>query len=219
MKKSITTIAILFLTFSMYAQGNKQMYYQKMGQTLGGFASCKTVEDYNNLSNQFSVIAKVETTEWMPLYYTANCKIIMAFQEEDKVKKDAYLDEAEKIFETMISIAPEESEVFALQALFYTARLTVDPMTRGQEFSMKSNASAHKSLALNPNNPRAKYLLLANKIGFAQFFGKEIVAECQEAKELLENWDKLNETKNPLAPKWGKNNVEGIVKNCNSSVE
>jgi len=215
MKKTITTIALTLLTLIAFSQEGKAKYYQKMGQTLGEWSTCKTVEDYNKLSNKFLLIANVEKTEWLPLYYAINCKIIMAFTEpEDKTKKDAYLNEAEKLFVKIKVIAPEESEIFALEALFNTASLTVDPMTRGQEYSMKSNESAYKSLALNKNNPRAKYILLANKIGFAQFFGKEITEECKEAKSLLENWDEFNNMQNPLAPKWGKNLVEGIVSTC-----
>lgn len=215
MKKSITTIAILLLSLNLFSQGNKEIYYQKMGETLGQFASCKTNEDFNKLSNQFSMIAQVENKEWMPLYYAANCKIIMSFNEkEDKIKKEAYLDEAEKMFAKMFEITTVEHEIFALEALFNTARLVVDPITRGQEFTIKSNKSASQALTLNANSPRAKYVMLSNKIGFAQFFGKETTQECLEANELLSNWDEYNKSKNPLAPVWGKELVEAIVLSC-----
>lgn len=214
MKKSITLFAILFTTVHLFSQSNKAVYFQKMGETLGQYATCQTVEDYNNLSNKFSQIAQVETSEWLPLYYAANCKIIMSFTEnKDKVKKDAYLDDAEKMLDNMILLSPNESEIFALEAFYNTARLVVDPMTRGQEYTIKSNVSAGKSLRLNPENPRAKYIALSNKVGFAKFFGKEITAECAEAKILLENWDNYK-SENPFAPTWGKNLVEGIVKSC-----
>jgi hypothetical protein len=214
MKKTTTLFAILFIAIGLFAQNSQQMYFQKMGETLGEYASCKTIADYNKLSNKFMQIAQVKTTEWLPLYYAANCKIMMSFMEnEDKVKKDAYLDDAEKMIDNMILLSPNESEIFALEALMNTARLVVDPMTRGQEFTIKSNESAGKSLAINPKNPRAKYIMLSNKVGFAKFFGKEITAECEEANTLLANWDNFK-VENPLAPTWGKNLVEGIVAGC-----
>lgn len=186
-----------------------------MGKTLGDYATCESIEDYNKLSNKFVKISNVEKDEWLPLYYAANCKIIMSFMEnEDKLKKDAYLDEAEIMINKIKELSPHNSEIFALEALMFTARLVVDPMARGQEYSLKSSTSANMSLAFNKNNPRAKYILLSNKIAYAKFFGKETIEECAEAKKLLENWNKYNETKNPLAPKWGKNLISEIVKEC-----
>ena len=223
MKKIITGMLALVFTVSLFAQevpveqkkanAKSPMYYQKMGESLAQFAQCKTVEDFNTLSNQFMVIANVEKEEWLPLYYAAHCKIIMAFVETDKDKKDAYLDGTDKWFEQMEVLAPAESEISALKAMYYTAKLTVDPMTRGQEYSMLSNQAAGKALGLNAENPRAKYILLANKIGFAQFFGKDITVECGEAAELLKIWDEYT-LESPLHPRWGKDRIVGIVKSC-----
>ena len=218
MKKIAITIFALIITISAFAQENQAakspVYYQKMGENLAQFGQSRSIEDFNTLSNQFVMISNVEKEEWLPLYYAAQCKIIMSFMENtDKVKKEAYLTETEKWFEKMEELAPEESEIFALKALYYTAGLTIDPMTRGQEYSMLSNKSAGKALALNKDNPRAKYILLANKIGFAQFFGKEISAECAEANTLLSTWDDY-QLESQLHPQWGKNRVEAIIKSC-----
>ncbi len=188
-------------------------YFQKMGEALGQFAQCKNSQDFNKLSNQFVVISKVETKEWLPLYYAAQCKIIASFITEDATEKDMYLEQTRQWFEQMEKLAPAESEIFALKALYYTAALTVNPMVRGQEYSMLSNKAASKALGMNKDNPRAKYILLANKIGFAQFFGKEITEECKEAEALLENWDTYK-VASPIHPKWGKDRVEAIVEDC-----
>ena len=218
MKKIAITVLALIITITSFAQESQPakspVYYQKMGQNLAQFGQSKTIEDLNNLSNQFVMISNVEKEEWLPLYYATQCKILMSFMENtDKVKKEAYLTETEKWFEKMEELAPEESEIFALKALYYTAGLTIDPMTRGQEYSMLSNQAAGKALALNKDNPRARYILLANKIGFAQFFGKEITAECEEAKDLLSTWDDYK-LESQLHPRWGKDQLEGIVKSC-----
>lgn len=212
--KIFATIILLVITSSNFAQADKSKFYQKMGQNLGQFAACQSIEDFNNLSNQFARIAQVEKEEWLPLYYAAHCKIIMSFMEnEDKVKKEAYLDEADIFFENLEKLAPQESEVYALKALCYTARLVVDPATRGQEYSMKIQQEAGKSLAINADNPRAQYIILSNEIGFAKFFGKETVEECKRVNILFENWDSL-QSENSLMPSWGKDLVSGMVKSC-----
>lgn len=188
-------------------------YFQKMGETLGQFAQCKTNQDFNKLSNQFAVIANVEQKEWLPLYYAAQCKIIASFMTQDVTVKDMYLEQTKQWFEQMEKLAPGESEIYALKAMYYTAALTVNPMVRGQEYSMLSNQTAMKALSMNKDNPRAKYILLANKIGFAKFFGKEITEECKEAEALLKVWGNYK-VASPIHPKWGKDRVEEIIKNC-----
>lgn len=218
MKKIIIIIAALFISFSSFSQGamkeQPSIYMQKMGESLAAFATCETIEDFNNLSNQFAIIANVEKSEWLPLYYAANCKILMSFMEQkDPKKKDAYLAETEAWFDRMEALAPEESEIYALKSMYYTAALTVNPMVRGQEYSMLSNEAAMKALSFDKDNPRAKYLLIANKVGFAKFFGKDITKECEEAHALLEIWDDYP-VPSPIHPQWGKGQLLGLINGC-----
>jgi hypothetical protein len=213
MKRTILTIAILSATlFSM--AGGKQ-FQQKMGQTLAQYASCRTIEDYQALGNKFKIISNVEKEEWLPLYYHAHCYIIMSFMENnDKAKKDEYLDIAEESINKMIELMPQESEVFALQAFYYTARLVVDPMTRGQEYGALSGQSVGKALAFDTENPRARYMKISNEKGTAQFFGNDVKKYCKQAKYLLKKWDNYK-IKSPIHPKWGKDFVVQISKSCN----
>jgi len=109
---------------------------------------------------------------------------------------------------------PQESEVFALQAFYYTARLVVDPMTRGQEYGALSGQSVGKALAFDAENPRARYIKISNEKGTAQFFGNDVKKYCEQAKELFKNWDNYK-IKSPIHPKWGKDYVKQISKSCN----
>ena len=212
MKKIILSFAVLFFSLTLMAQ--KPEFLQSMGETLGQFSTCKNVADFQALGNKFEMIANVEKTEWLPLYYNAYCYIIMSFMEPtDAVKKDSYLDVAEKSVEKIIAMVPEEPEVFALQSFYYTARLVVNPMERGQKFSGLSGQAVGKALALDASNPRAQLIKLQNDMGAAQFYGKDPKSFCPQAKNLLANWDKFK-PKSPLYPSWGKNQVEGIVKGC-----
>ncbi len=225
MKKSIIIAIIGIFLFSCTTQkqvadksqsNQKQtssLYYKKMSEMLPQMGQAKTPQDFNKLSNQFVVIANAEKEEWLPLYYAAQCKIIASFMVEDPTVKDMYLEQTKGWFEQMEKMAPDESEIAALKALYYTAALVVNPMARGQEYSILSNKEAMKALSFDKDNPRAKYILLANKIGFAKFFGKPIDEECAEAKALLEDWDSY-QPKSPIHPKWGKDRVAEIVKEC-----
>ncbi len=206
-------VTVLFLN-SMTLTDEK--YYQKMGETLQKFASATSVEDYQELANTFGTIASVDTAEWLPLYYETQCYILMSFVEStDAGKKDAYLDRAKEPLERMLVLGPEESEVHALVAFYYTARMVVNPMERAQYTSSLIYASISRSLKLDPSNPRARYIRLSNEIGTAQFFGNDISPYCETARELLDSWDSY-EVRSPIHPVWGKNQVLQILDACDN---
>lgn len=212
MKKTILSIAILLTTLTGMSQSKE--FAGAMGEALSQYANCKTINDFQTLGNRFSLIANAEKTEWLPFYYHAHCYILMSFMEpSDVVKKDSYLDEAEKSIDKMIALVPNEAEAFALQSFYYTARLVVNPMERGQEYSMLSGQAVGKALSIDPNNPRAKVIKLQNDMGAAQFFGKDPKEYCPQASELLANWDNYK-LKSLLYPAWGKNQVAEIVSGC-----
>ncbi|MCK4630238.1 MAG: hypothetical protein KAT40_02285 [Bacteroidales bacterium] len=212
MKKVVLLLAAVSFVFTSMADGPE--FQQAMGKSLAGYADCKTIEDYQDLANKFERIANAEKAEWLPLYYHAHCYIIMSFIEQsDMAKKDEYLDVAEISVNKMIGIVPDESEVYALQAFMLIARLVVDPMTRGQQYSILSGNAVGTAIALNPDNPRAKYLNISNEMGTAQFFGSDVSKYYIQAKELLENWDDFKPA-SPIHPNWGKDQVEGIVESC-----
>jgi len=212
MKKIIVSIAILLTALTGMSQSKE--FTGAMGEALGQYATCKSIDDFQALGNKFSLIANAEKAEWLPLYYHAHCYIIMSFMEPtDAVKKDSYLDVAEKSITKMIELAPKESEVFALQSMLYSARLVVNPMERGQKYGGLSAQAVGMALGMDANNPRAKFIKLRNDMGSAQFFGKDPKEYCPQASELLASWDNYK-VKSPLYPAWGKDQVAEIVAEC-----
>jgi hypothetical protein len=212
MKTTILSLAILFSTLTSMSQSKE--YYAAMGEALGQYANCKTINDFQVLGNKFALIANTEKNEWLPLYYHAHCYILMSFMEPaDAAKKDAYIDIAEQSVDKMIGLAPKDSEAYVLQSMMYSARLLVNPMERGQEYSMLSAQAVGKALGLDAGNPRAKFMKLSNDMGSARFFGKDPKEFCPAASELLAGWDNYK-VKSPLYPSWGKTQVAEIVAGC-----
>ncbi len=210
-----TLISLTFLLVSFAGMSQKNEYYKAMGESLGQYATCRTIEDFQSLGNKFSMIADAEKGEWLPLYYHAQCYTIMSFMEpSDAKKKDDYLDVAEKSINKTVEMAPGESDIFALQAMFYSARLVVNPMERGQKYGMLSGQAVGRALGIDPTNPRAKLIKLQNDMGSAQFYGKDPKDFCGEAKALLTGWDEFK-PKSALHPNWGKQQVAEIVGSCN----
>ncbi len=211
MKKIILSIAVVLISLVSMAQ--KPEFFKAMGETLPQYGECKGVADFQALGNKFEMIANVEKSEWLPLYYHAHCYILMSFMEQDATKKDGYLDVAEKSIKKLIEMAPAEAEVFVLQSFYLTGRLVVNPMERGQEYSGLSGQAIGKALVLDATNPRAQMMKIQMDMGTARFFGTDPKSFCPQAKELLANWDNFK-PKSPLHPNWGKDQVVGIVKGC-----
>ncbi|TAL64352.1 MAG: hypothetical protein EPN88_11075 [Bacteroidetes bacterium] len=212
MKKIILAASILLMTLTGMSQSKE--FAGAMGEALSQYATCKTVDDFQMLGNRFSLIADAEKTEWLPFYYHAYCYILMSFIEQsDAVKRDSYLDVAEKSINKIIALVPNEAEAFVLQSFYFTGRLVINPMERGQQYSMLAGQAVGKALSIEPNNPRAKVIKLQNDMGSAQFFGKDPKEYCPQALELLANWDNYK-LKSPLYPAWGKDQVTEIVAGC-----
>ena len=212
MKKFTLILAVVLV--SLVSKAQKPEYLQKMGETLGQYANCQNVEDFQALGNKFEMIANVEKSEWLPLYYHAQCYILMSFIEQgDGAKKDSYLDVAEKSVNKLMEMVPGEAEVFVLQAFYLTGRLVVNPMERGQEYGGLVGQANGKALALDPTNPRAKLMKIQMDMGSAPYMGLDPKSSCPAAKELLASWDNFK-PKSPIHPNWGKDQVEGIVKGC-----
>ncbi|HHG83223.1 MAG TPA: hypothetical protein ENJ82_00610 [Bacteroidetes bacterium] len=215
MKKIFLSFS-LFIIIALSAQaGGGAKYQAKMGKALAKFQVAETMEDFQALANEFQLIARKEKKEWLPLYYHAHLHIIMSFRtQEGPEAKDALLDVAAESVEKMVELAPDEAEVYVMQGFLYTGRLMVDPAIRGQRYSMLSQQSNGRALAMEPTNPRAKYLKLANEMGTARHFGQELSSYCSKARELAKQWD---EYKSPSAihPHWGKDRAVKLGNSCN----
>jgi hypothetical protein len=194
--------------------GQKEQYYAKMGESLQGFASSSTVEDYQDLANRFKVIANVEQEEWLPLYYEAHCYLLMSFRNDvDTKMRDSYLEIASGLVDKMSELAPGEAEVAVMTAFYHTAYLVVDPPQRAMSTTPLVHTAIGRALAIEPDNPRAVFLRISNEMGTASFFGEDTSPYCEQASELLSRWDNYA-LKSPIHPSWGKEELEGIVRSC-----
>ena len=212
MKKTSLFFAAIFLAVFVWGQNEK--YQEKMGEALGQFAFCTSADDFQKLANQFDVIAKVQTGEWLPLYYQAHCYIMIGFMDQlETGLRDNYLELAHEAIKKMETLAPEEAEVYVMRAFYHTGYLVVDPPQRAMGSTPMIHAAIGRALELDPGNPRAIFLRISNEMGTAAYFGSDTAPYCEEAGRLLESWDAY-QVKSPIHPTWGKAETEGIVKSC-----
>lgn len=209
--KTINTILLMLLAIAVFA--NDEKYVEQMGKQIQNVYAAKTIDDLQTAVNTFDRIANAEKSKWEPYYYSAFGNIMMATRTKEAAKMDSYLDQALASVEKGKALAPNESELIALEGFVHMIRITVDPAVRGQQYSGLSMQTFGKALAINPNNPRAMALMAQMQYGTAQFFGSPTTEACGVAAKALTLFNS-EKPQNPIAPAWGKEMAEELLKSC-----
>jgi hypothetical protein len=205
---------LLLLIISITSWGNDEKYFTQMGKHVQAVYTAKSSDEFQAAVNAFDRIASAEKSKWEPYYYSAYGNIMMAINEKDGAKKDSYLDLALVSIEKGKALAPDESELVALEGFAYMIQLTVDPATRGQKYSILAMQTFGKAVGMDKNNPRALALLAQMQLGTAKFFNQPPTEACETARKAAGVFDSAEEPVNPLAPRWGKEMNLEFIQNC-----
>ena len=205
-------LALLIFVASKFAYANDK-YTESMQKNIEIVYSAQTIPELQNAVNSFGRIGEAEKTKWEPFYYASFGYVMMANKEKDATAKDNYLDLALEANEKAKALQPNESEIIALEGFIHMIRVTVDPASRGQQYSGMAFQSFGKAAAINPENPRALSLLAQMQYGTAQFFGSPTTEACATLTKSLEKFDTFK-SDNVLAPRWGKGMAEGLKAKC-----
>ena len=155
--KTLKVLFLMLIGLSAFAQNEK--YIEAMKKNILAVYTGATIDELQSAVNALSRIGDAEKTKWEPYYYASFGSIMMATRENDATKKDAFLDQAKAMLDKAVVIQPNESEIAALEGFIYMIRVSVDPASRGQQYSMMSMQALGKAMAINPNNPRALGLM------------------------------------------------------------
>lgn len=213
MKTSIFfSMLFMFATTAVLADNEK--YVSTMQKQIEALNNAPDIAELQLVVNSFERIAEAEKSKWEPYYYASFGYIMMATKEKETARKDLFLDQALKGIEKAKEITPNESEIIALEGFVHMIRVTVDPASRGQQYSGMAVQSFSKAIAMNPENPRALSLLAQMQYGTAQFFGSPTTEACGTVSKALEKFDTFK-SENLLAPQWGRKMAEGLKSKCN----
>jgi len=204
MKTLLTMVLATALITTVAAQNN---YEKAMAVAVEKLNNAAYLSEFNESANTFERISLNEKEEWLPNYYAAYSTIVMSFQEQDAAKKEKYNEKAQQFIDKALEIAPEESEIHALQAFLYPSVIMMDPMNRGPVYIERMNKSLEKAIELNPENPRSYYLQAITVLNMPKEFG----GGAEKARPLFEKAQEKFEVftpTTPLSPTWGKEQTE-----------
>lgn len=210
MKKFILGICIIATTLSLQAQSEK--YYDAMGGTLKKFGEAKTAEELQGVAATFERIGDAEKNQWLPYYYAAMIKTNIALNRMTN-EVDKITDEAASILAKAEALEHNASEVMCIKSMIATAKMLVDPQTRWAKYGAESAQWIEKAKQADPANPRPYMLQASSLINTPEQFGGGCKAAKPIATKALELYN-TTQNKNPLAPNWGKSQVEKIAA-CN----
>lgn len=215
--KTLNIISLLLtacvLVASQLAFADKDKYTETMQKNIEVVYTAQGIADIQNAVNSFERIGEAEKTKWEPFYYASFGYIMMANREKEAATKDSYLDLSLKSLERAKALQPNDSEIIALEGFVHMIRVTVDPASRGQQYSGMAFQSFGKAVAMNPENPRALSLLAQMQYGTAQFFGASTAEACGTLTKAIEKFDTFK-SDNVLAPQWGRGMAEGLKGKC-----
>ena len=197
MNRYITLFLLLFCSVA-YAQDVEAMLTEKVKLLDKSYAT----KELQTLANDFEHLTTVAPTNWLVNYYVAYTNIRLADQSSGG-SIDSYCNQAEKY----IKIAEKQpdadaSEINALYAYLYSAKVKVNPMFRGAKYGKLSREYSEKSIKENPKNPRP-YLIRAIGIYFTpKVFGGGVAKAKPMLNKALEKFEHFT-TKTPNHPHWG----------------
>ena len=210
MKKITLIAAIIVMAQMAMAQDYKAM----LGKTFKEFDTDSAMEQKIAQCNKIGLIAKKWDKEWTAHYYVALTKTSLSYMEKDNIKKDAYLDDADKELAIAVStLGKDNDETFVLAAMIANARMAVDPQNRWMKYGQEFSSDLEKAKDLNPSNPRMYYLQGVSKLFTPKAYGggKKIAQPYfEKAKGLFEKEQQEDITK----PFWGKKHNEGFLAAC-----
>lgn len=160
----------------------------------------KTAKELKIITAAVERIALSNSTEWLPAYHAAyfNSQLLWRFGKE---ACNNCMDQMDKFLETAEK-ANNNSEVLALRANYYQAKLQGSPMM-APYYGPKAGNILKVALNEDPNNPRANLLMGQNLFHTPEMFGGGV----EKAKPYLEKASKLfavSNTTPTILPNWGK---------------
>ena len=211
--KNLNLLPLLTTAFMLCSFTIGSKYEAAMKENIEKIYQASTAEELQSVINNFDRIAQMEKDKWEPHYYGAYAYILMTSQTDDGQQKDKYLDQALDRVKKGLTINESEDELIALEGYIHMMRVTIDPMSRGQQYSGLSMQAFNKALAIDPDNPRAMYLMGRMEMGTARFFGSDMTPACEKVKSSIQLFEN-EKPESVTAPTWGLEQARKVAGYC-----
>lgn len=210
MKRNLLVLLGIVCATLTFANGQ---FEKAMSENIPAMFSANNPESLQAVINQLERIGNAEENRWEPYYYAAFGYLRLSGMYDLAEDQDKYLDLGMKAVEKGEEIKPNDSELETMRGYILMMKLVVDPASRGMMYSGMAFTSFQKAIKLNPENPRAHFLMGRMQHGTAQFMGGGSEEACASMFRALMLFEKDGqENANPFAPSWGKEGTQESIK-------
>lgn len=210
--KIVISAALIVIAGFLSKTDAQTNYDSKMRLALQKFQSATTEIDFNSASKLFAAVGLEQKTKWLPYYYAGLCKTLAALKLKTK-NADVLCNEADVFINKSDSLNQNNSELYVLKSMNFSARLNVNPQGRALKYNKQINKANEAAIKLNPNNPRA-YLQKAQAIYYTpENFGGGKKKALPFFEEALTKY-KTYKAEDALMPHWGKDIAEKMIVDC-----
>lgn len=155
---------------------------------------------------------------WLSHYYTGFSYAMASYRWTIPDTRDSLIDEAQKSIDKALELKPEEPELLILQALIYQARIQVNPVARGMNYSMKATSMLQEAMKKDPGNPRAQLLMAYNTYYTPEMVGggpERALPMFLKARELFNYFSPESD----IHPQWGVAETLDMIETCKQQIQ
>jgi hypothetical protein len=212
MKKIILLSLMIVISFAdVFATDEK--FTKAMQTVLADMRSSQTLEEMQQVANKLERIASAEPNQWLPAYWTAYSYISMSFMEKEPMRKDQYLDQADKFLQKAEAIAANNDEILVLKAYIAQGRISIDGQSRFATYGKVFSDALIEAKKINPDNPRV-YLLEGQMLYYTpEAFGGGKATACPKLKLAIDKYASFKPA-SPISPDWGVKNAQHFSSDC-----
>lgn len=211
MKRFLTMVIIGHHLTLIFSQTHIDSVSYNKGLTM--ISSSQSSEEFLKVADYFHDLSSQQKNEWLAPLYCGLCYILASFKESDTKQKDQLCDEAQLFLDTANFRHADVSELAAVQAFLYQARIDVSPLERGLEYSHKADAEIKIAETANPADPRPYFLYAMNVYYTPKVFGGGPEKALPLFEEAAEKFDAFV-PQFPFMPHWGKQQNQDMITRC-----
>lgn len=194
----IITLCLIWLSTIGWAQGADELS-AKVQQLDKSY----TVGALKPLVSEFERLWNHTPNNWLLPYYAAYVNVRIADLLEGSAI-DTYCDQAEKYLKAAEKLQDaDKSEIYALYAYLYSAKVKVSPMFRGSKYGKIGKEYIEKAIGANPSNPRAYVIRAIGTYFKPKMFGGGKDKAQPIIDKALEKFEQFV-PKSANHPHWGK---------------
>lgn len=213
MKQLLVSGVKLLLVMCLFTSS---VFSQSLKKSISQLDASKTMDELIASEQNFVRLISEGKKLHQAYYYAALNNLYIA--QMDTLRTDDYCARADKFLFQLDSLAPNNSEAYALMAMSANTKILVDPSVRQLKFGPIANKHSDRATSINPENPRAWLIKARTVMNLSPKTGggpKFALKYYQKAVDKYKTFKPLSDTE----PDWGQEMAKKELEECKEKLK